>query len=295
MPTAAVDSHMGVARTLKALRARVDNWRNSGLSVAFAPTMGALHDGHLSLVKRALSLADRTVVSIFVNPRQFAAHEDLGSYPRTEARDLELLQKAGCHLAYIPDPVEMYPAGYQTSVSVEGLSQGLCGASRPHFFGGVATVVCKLLNQCRPNVAIFGEKDFQQLAIIKRMVRDLDLGVDIVGAPIVREKDGLAMSSRNVYLNEDERLLAGRLNGVLAETAAALGRGEAASIAVRDGRTKLEAAGFTAIDYFEVRDSAELALAPDGPIERESRVFAAVIVGRTRLIDNWAVPAPLNP
>lgn len=289
MPTAAVDSQMGVVRTIKALRARVEQWRSNGLTVAFAPTMGALHEGHLSLVKKALTLADRTVVSIFVNPRQFAAHEDLGKYPRTEARDIELLQRAGCHLAYIPDPQEIYPDGYQTSISVGALSEGLCGASRPHFFGGVATVVCKLLNQCRPNVAIFGEKDFQQLAIIKRMVRDLDMGIDIVGAPIVREKDGLAMSSRNVYLSADERTLAGKLNGILAETAEALGRGVAVAVAVQEGRAKLGAAGFSDVDYFEVRHAADLNPAANGPIEREARVFAAVIVGGTRLIDNWPV------
>lgn len=285
------DSHLGVARSIRALRARVDDWRGNGLKVAFVPTMGALHRGHLSLVKMAGSLADRVVASIFVNPRQFAAHEDLSSYPRDEGIDLELLQRARCHLAYTPPASEMYPSGYQTSVTVADISKGLDGDSRPHFFGGVATVVLKLFNQCRPDIAIFGEKDFQQLLVIKRMVRDLDLNIQIVGAPIVREEDGLAMSSRNAYLSPAEREIAGRLNEVIAEVAAAVANGAAIGGALADGRAALSRAGFSVVDYLEVRSEADLAPLGPGPLDAgtPARVFVAVVLGKTRLIDNWQI------
>ncbi len=289
MPAAAVDSQIGVARTLKALRARVDGWRAAGLSVGFVPTMGALHDGHLSLIRRSNGLADRTVASIFVNPAQFAPHEDFGAYPRNEAKDLDLLQKAGCHLAYVPAPAEIYPEGFQTSILVAEFSQGLCGASRPHFFGGVATVVAKLLNQVRPDIAVFGEKDYQQLLVIRRMVKDLNMSVDIIGAPIVREADGLAMSSRNAYLTDDERSVAGRLNLVLDAMAADLAAGAAVADIVSAGRNRLEQAGVAKIDYLEIRSADLLQPLGPGPIDKPCRIFAAIIVGKTRLIDNWPV------
>lgn len=289
MPAAAVDSQMGVARSLKALRARVEQWRRDGLSVAFVPTMGALHEGHLSLLRRASQVADRTVASIFVNPRQFAAHEDLGAYPRQEAQDLELLQNAGCALAYTPSAEEMYPPGYQTSVSVGEIGHPLCGVSRPHFFGGVATVVCKLLNQVRPDIAVFGEKDYQQLLVIRRMVRDLNMGVEIIGAETVREPDGLAMSSRNAYLSPAERAIAGRINGVISEMAGRLAAGEPAAAVAEDGRRALLHGGVDRIDYLETRDAETLA-AVEGRVEKPARVFVAAMVGKTRLIDNWPVP-----
>lgn len=294
MPAAAVDPQIGVVRTVKALRARVDGWRASGETVGLVPTMGALHDGHLSLIRRANSLATRTVASIFVNPAQFAPHEDFGAYPRQEASDLELLQKAGCHLAYVPAREEMYPDGFQTSVAVSNVSEGLCGASRPHFFGGVATVVCKLLNQVRPDVAIFGEKDYQQLLVIRRMVKDLNMSVDIIGAPIVREADGLAMSSRNAYLSADERMIAGRLNHVLKSMAEELEKGGDVAAAIDAGRRDIESAGFTRVDYLEVRGADLLQQMGPGPITRPSRIFAAAILGKTRLIDNWPVEPPSN-
>jgi pantoate--beta-alanine ligase len=289
MPAADVDSQIGVVRTVSALRARIEAWRAAGESVGFVPTMGALHDGHLSLVRRSTELADRTVASIFVNPAQFAPHEDFGSYPRQEANDLALLQEAGCRLAYIPAPIEIYPDGFQTSVTVNLVSQGLCGASRPHFFGGVATVVCKLLNQVRPDFAVFGEKDYQQLHVIRRMVKDLDMGAEIVGAPIVREQDGLAMSSRNTYLSPAERAIAGRLNKALAEMAARLEGGGTVAETLDFGRQYLSGAGFSVIDYLEVRSDDRLE--PMGPsaINKPSRIFAAVVLGKTRLIDNWPV------
>ena len=291
MPAAAVDSQIGVVRSVKALRARVDSWRSAGESVGLVPTMGALHDGHLSLIRRSNSLVGKTVASIFVNPAQFAPHEDFSSYPRREALDLDLLQKAGCHLAYIPTPEEMYPEGFQTSIAVTSLTQGLCGASRPHFFGGVATVVAKLLNQARPDIAVFGEKDYQQLLVIRRMVKDLNLQVDIIGAPILREADGLAMSSRNAYLGADERAVAGKLNKILKDLAATLEAGGDIDAALRAGRERLAGAGFSTIDYLEVRSADALAPMATGAVDRPARIFAAVILGKTRLIDNWPVEA----
>ena len=292
MPSAAVDSQIGVARTIKALRARIDGWRSSGHSVGLVPTMGALHDGHLSLVRRSNGVAARTVASIFVNPAQFAPHEDFSAYPRQEARDLDLLQQAGCHLAYIPARGEMYPDGFQTAISVSEMSQGLCGASRPHFFGGVSTVVCKLLNQARPDIAVFGEKDFQQLLVIRRMAKDLNMPVDIIGGPIVRESDGLAMSSRNAYLGADERVIAGKLNRIIARMAERLCAGAGVDGELAQGRQDILDAGFSRIDYLEVRSADLLAPQGPGPIARPSRVFAAVILGKTRLIDNW--PAEIS-
>ena len=292
MPAAAVDSQMGVVRTVKALRARIDAWRSAGQSVGLVPTMGALHDGHLSLVRRANALAGRTVASIFVNPAQFAPHEDFGAYPRQEAHDLDLLQKAGCHLAYIPTREEMYPDDFQTAISVSGVSQGLCGASRPHFFGGVATVVCKLLNQARPDIAVFGEKDFQQLLVIRRMVKDLNMPVDIIGGPIIRESDGLAMSSRNAYLSPDERAVAGRLNVIISAIAEKLAAGVGVDDALAKGRQEILDAGFSRIDYLDVRSADLLTPQGPGPIAGPSRVFVAVILGKTRLIDNW--PAEIS-
>ncbi len=287
MSTRNADSRFGVARTISALRARVDAWRADGQSVAFVPTMGALHAGHISLVAKARAVADRTVASIFVNPAQFAPHEDLATYPRNEIADCERLQEAGCDLAYLPDVKEIYPPGFATEVAAPDLASLLCGRSRPHFFGGVATVVCKLLNQCRPNFAIFGEKDYQQLLIIKRMVRDLDMDVMILGAPIMREADGLALSSRNAYLDAAEREIAGGLNTVLAEMARALSGGAMVSAVVSTGSEDLKARGFSNLDYLEVRHEDDLSEAGPGPLERPARVFAAAMVGKTRLIDNW--------
>jgi len=289
MSTTNSDSLMGVARTVSALRARMDAWRADGQKMAFVPTMGALHDGHLSLVTHGARHADKVVASIFVNPAQFAPDEDLETYPREEIRDLELLQSVGCDLAYVPPAEEMYPPGFQTAVAVKDISQGLCGDSRPHFFGGVVTVVCKLLNQCRPDFAVFGEKDYQQLLVIRRMVCDLDMDVEIIGAPIVREDDGLAMSSRNVYLSDDERVVAGELNKALAVMAIDLEGGATVERVLANGRTELEKRGFTEIDYLEIRCADDLSKPQPGPATVTLRILAAAMVGKTRLIDNWPV------
>lgn len=285
------DSQFGVARSIRALRARVDGWRSAGKTVGFVPTMGALHKGHLALVRQAGLLADCVVASIFVNPKQFAAHEDLATYPRGEAADLDLLSAAGCHLAYCPTAEEIYPIGFQTAVSLGAVAEGLESAARPHFFGGVATVVLKLLNQVRPSIAVFGEKDFQQLLVVRRMVRDLDLGVEIIGGETVREADGLAMSSRNAYLSPDDRRIAGRLNVVLAELAAKLEAGASISASMQEGRTLLGAAGFAEVDYLVTRSAVDLSDLSEGPIApgATARILAAVALGRTRLIDNWPV------
>ncbi len=278
-----------IVRTVAELRARVRAWRSAGERVALAPTMGALHEGHLSLVRRAKQDAPRVIASIFVNPTQFAAGEDFERYPRDEGRDAELLASVGCDLLFAPGVTEMYPDGFATTVTVSGVSEPLEGACRPGHFAGVATIVAKLLIQAEPDVAVFGEKDYQQLLVIRRLARDLDLPVEIVGAPTVRTQDGLARSSRNAYLSEAERAVAGRLNVILAEAAAALAdRADVASVEDRAGRA-LMSAGFERIDYLEVRGAEDLARLGPGPVEVPARVLAAAWLGRTRLIDNVAV------
>jgi pantoate--beta-alanine ligase len=251
--------------------------------------MGALHDGHLSLVRLARKRATRVVASIFVNPTQFAPAEDFDAYPRDEARDAGLLAAEHCDLLYAPGVEAIYPPGFSTQVAVAGLTECMDGVARPHHFGGVATVVTKLLTQCAPDVAVFGEKDYQQLLVIRRLARDLDLAVEIVGAPTIRETDGLALSSRNAYLSANERPLAGRLNRALSEAADALAAGGRVEAVEGRARDALIDAGFDAIDYFEARGADDLERLGPGPVAGAARVFAAVRLGRTRLIDNWPV------
>jgi pantoate--beta-alanine ligase len=276
-----------IVRTVSDLRRHVAAWRKAGESVALVPTMGALHEGHLSLVALAKTKADRVVVSIFVNPIQFGPREDFGSYPRDEQGDVEKLGNAGADLVFAPAMGEMYPQGFSTQVRVGDLTEDLCGAARPNHFDGVATVVAKLLLQCAPDLAIFGEKDYQQLLVIKRLVRDLNIPVEIVGAPIVREQDGLALSSRNVYLSVSERRTAPLLYRTIAEVAADLAKGRGCDDAVVAARFKLDAAGFR-VDYVAVRDPDTLKPLA-GPVKR-ARVLAAAHLGKTRLIDNVPVP-----
>lgn len=283
------DRPLATVRTVADLRARVDGWRRAGQTVAFAPTMGALHEGHLSLVRLGREKADRVVASVFVNPTQFGPNEDFDRYPRDEAADAALLASAGCDLLYAPNVAEMYPDGFATRVTVSGVSEPMDGGARPGHFEGVATVVAKLLNQARPDLAIFGEKDFQQLQVIRRLARDLDLPVEILGAPIARDADGLALSSRNAYLSAEERPIAGMMNKVLADAAARLRAGDSVEKVEATGRAALERHGFQKIDYFEVRRASDLARPGDAPLEDELRIFAAAHLGRTRLIDNMAV------
>jgi pantoate--beta-alanine ligase len=251
--------------------------------------MGALHDGHLALVRAARAECDRVVASIFVNPKQFAPSEDLGAYPRRETADLDVLRAAGVDLAFVPEVDEIYPPGFAIVLRVTGLSEGLCGAHRAGHFDGVATVVTKLLIQSLPDTAYFGEKDYQQLLIVRRLARDLDLPVRIAGVPTVREPDGLALSSRNAYLSPEERRIAPALARVLQSIAAALAH-QPATVRreLARGSAELQKAGFV-VEYLEIRDAEALA-----PVELEvttpTRVFAAVRLGRTRLIDNMPVP-----
>lgn len=277
-----------ILKTIKDLRKTVDSWRNDNEIIVLVPTMGALHEGHLSLVKLAKETGDRTVVSIFVNPAQFAPHEDFDSYPREHDKDLDQLAELNVDLVFMPPRNEVYPETFSTHVTVEGLSDGLCGASRPHFFGGVSTVVAKLLNQCRPDVAIFGEKDFQQLLVIRRMASDLDMNVEILGGPIVREDDGLAMSSRNAYLTPEQRKIAPLLYKTVVTIAETLASGKAGDDLLNATSNDLSQAGFN-VDYLEVRNAETLELSISNTGEPR-RVFAAAALGKTRLIDNVAVP-----
>ena len=303
-----------VVRSVAELRDEIRQWRKNGLTVALVPTMGALHPGHLTLVRRAAELADRTVVSIFVNPSQFAPHEDLARYPRDEAGDLGKLAGERCDLVWAPRPADMYPEGFATRILPAGAAQGLESDFRPHFFGGVTTVCAKLFGATTSDVAVFGEKDYQQLCVIRQMVRDLNMPLQVVGVDTAREPDGLALSSRNVYLSADERAVAPALNRVLREVAAeaqeAL-RGKAGprkaprpqplvidpsepapihelaelTAICAAAAAKLNAAGFAKVDYIAVREADTLRLVGElGP--RPLRVLGAAWLGSTRLIDN---------
>ena len=278
---------MQIIRELEALRGAVAELRAGGGTIALVPTMGALHAGHMALVAEARRRADHVVASIFVNPMQFAANEDLSTYPRREAGDARMLEDEGCAILWSPDAATMYPEGFATTVSVGGVSRDLDGAARPGHFDGVATVVAKLFNQVRPDIALFGEKDYQQLAVIRRMVRDLDLAVEIAGIPTQRDADGLALSSRNAYLSDSERKAARALPRALGEAAQALANGSDSAEVLARARERLEAAGFDPIDYVELRDADTLE--PLDRVERPARLLAAARMGRTRLIDNVPV------
>ncbi|MBV8934311.1 MAG: pantoate--beta-alanine ligase [Alphaproteobacteria bacterium] len=267
---------------------RIAHWRKADARVGLVPTMGALHRGHIALVRFARTECDRVAASIFVNPKQFAPTEDLGSYPRREAADLELLQSSGTDLVFIPTVDEMYPPGFATLVQVHGLTEGLCGAHRAGHFDGVTTVVAKLLIQTLPDIAYFGEKDYQQLMVVRRLVRDLDIPVHVAGIPTVRDGDGLALSSRNAYLSLGERRIAPNLAQVLRSVASALARhpGAVANELAR-GLRGLRDAGFE-VDYLEVREEDTLTPVTTY-VGARSRVFGAVQLGKTRLIDNMPI------
>ncbi|OAN54188.1 pantoate--beta-alanine ligase [Magnetospirillum moscoviense] len=278
---------LDIVRSKADLRARVRYWRDQGLKVAFVPTMGALHDGHLALVTAGLDIADRVVASVFVNPTQFGPNEDFSRYPRQEERDAQLLDQAGCALLFAPTVDEMYPQGFASKVSVAGESEGLCGGARPGHFDGVATVVTKLLLQAQAHVALFGEKDWQQLTVIRRLVTDLDIPVEVVGVPTVREADGLAMSSRNAYLSAEDRKVAPMLHRSLQAVAEGLKAGKGSEELCHLAAADLLATGFASVDYVEVRDA--LTLAPMAHLTGPARILAAARLGATRLIDNIGV------
>ena len=277
-----------IVRTIPSLRAAVRAWRQAGEQVALVPTMGFLHEGHLSLVRLGKAKADRVVASLFVNPTQFAPGEDFGCYPRSEAADLEKLASLGVDMAYMPSAEAMYPTGFATEISVGGpLTERLDAIVRPGHFTGVATVVSKLLLQAMPDVAAFGEKDYQQLQIIRRMTADLDLPTEIMAVKTVRDDHGLALSSRNAYLSTDERKIARQLNKILARTGLVLRAGADVAEACARAEQDLLSAGFTSVDYVAFADPDSLA--PLTAFAGRGRVLAAARLGKTRLIDNMAV------
>jgi len=290
---AAPSTELPTVRGIAEVRAAVADWRHRGHSVGLVPTMGALHPGHLALIRQSRADCGRTVASLFVNPTQFNDPKDLRAYPRDAAGDAALFAAAGTDLLFAPAAEEVYPKGFATQVRVAGLGDCLCGATRPGHMEGVATVVAKLLNQVRPDIAYFGEKDFQQLQIIRRMAADLDLEVTIAGVPTVREPDGLALSSRNLLLTPDQRRAAPALHRTLVAAVAELAGGAtAAGPASETARKEILAAGFRAIDYLELRAEADLAALERA--DRPARLFAAAWLGRVRLIDNVAVAAPTD-
>ncbi|WP_426261190.1 pantoate--beta-alanine ligase [Sphingomonas sp. DC1100-1] len=279
---------MQTVRDLAGLRDAVAAFRAEGATIALVPTMGALHAGHMALIEAARRPGTKVIASIFVNPKQFGPNEDLARYPRREAADARLLADHGCDLLWAPPVEVMYPEGFATNVSVSGVSDGLDGAARPGHFDGVATVVTKLFNQTRADIAYFGEKDFQQLAVIRRFVADLDMAIEIVGVPTQRDDDGLALSSRNIYLDEEQRAKAIALPRALGVAARSIARGDDPEGALAEARGALVAAGFE-VDYVALADAATLAESPAA--DRPRRLLAAARMGTTRLIDNVAVEA----
>jgi pantoate--beta-alanine ligase len=278
-------------RTLQALREALSDHRRAGRTIGFVPTMGALHDGHVSLVRTARSKSDVTVVSIFVNPTQFAPGEDLDSYPRTEEADIARLAEVDTDIVYLPKVAEMYPEGSKTNVGVEGMSDLLDGIYRPHFFYGVATVVTRLFIHVQPDLAVFGEKDYQQLQIIRRMTRDLGFPIEIIGGKTVRDSDGLAQSSRNTYLSETERSRANVISASLHRARCRIAIGAPIQDALAEARARIQKAGFKKLDYVSAVDPMSLEDLTETtlPSGREGRVLAAAWMGATRLIDNMAV------
>jgi len=276
-----------IVRAVADLRTIVAGWRREAASIAVVPTMGALHEGHLSLVRAALEKADRVIVTLFVNPKQFNSAADLAAYPRTEVEDAAKLAPLGAHLLYAPDAVEIYPEGFATAVSVGGVSEGLCGAFRPGHFDGVATVVAKLFLQTGADLAFFGEKDFQQLHVVRRMARDLDIPITVIGCPTVREEDGLALSSRNVRLSLAERLAAPKLASILHTAAGQIANGAPVSLTLAEARAAILSAGYREVEYLELRADADLR--PLNALYCPARLLVAAWLGNTRLIDNVEV------
>jgi pantoate--beta-alanine ligase len=276
-----------IVRTIEELRGRVRSWRRAGRTVGLVPTMGGLHDGHLALVRAALRETDRTVATVFVNPKQFGPSEDFGEYPRDETRDAKLLEETGAHLLFAPDGPAMYPDGFATSVAVSGIGDILEGEFRPGFFTGVATVVTKLFLQAGADKAFFGEKDYQQLRVVKRLVRDLNIPIVVDGVPTVREADGLALSSRNRYLGAEDRRIAPALYRTIGAVAEKTRAGEDVAATEAWAAAALIEAGFSKVDYVTVRDAATLA--PISKVDRPGRVLAAAKLGKARLIDNVPV------
>ena len=278
---------MDIVRTVAELRSHVSAWRKDGLSISLIPTMGSLHAGHLSLMKVGREKSDKVIASIFVNPLQFAPNEDFETYPREENFDILKLVEEGVDLLFAPKVNEMYREKSKTTINVGGLTDCLCALSRPGFFDGVATVVTKLLLQALPDIAIFGEKDYQQLLVIKRFTTDLDIPVEIIGAPTIRENDGLALSSRNIYLDTKSRSIAPSMYSILNQHASNISNGSDIKKSLEIARKNLQDSGFEKIDYLDLRNSQTLETCSD--LKRPSRLFAAAWLGSTRLIDNLAI------
>ena len=278
---------LDIIRTVAELRSRVSMWRRQGLSISLIPTMGSLHAGHLSLMKVGKERSDRVIATIFVNPLQFAPNEDFETYPRRENSDVHKLIEEGVDLLFAPDVNEMYRSDATTTINVAGLTDCLCGLSRPGFFDGVATVVTKLLLQSLPDIAIFGEKDYQQLLVIKRLSTDLDIPVEIIGAPTIREEDGLALSSRNIYLDAKSRSVAPSMYNILSQHASNISNGNDIKKSLELAKRHMHDSGFEKIDYLDLRSSQTLQACND--IKSPSRLFAAAWLGSTRLIDNMAI------
>jgi len=282
-----------INRTERELRGQILEWRASGDRIAFVPTMGALHEGHLTLVRLAKKRAERVVVSIFVNPTQFAPGEDLDAYPRTEESDMKKLSAEGVDLVYIPDPDSMYAMHHATSITIGGVAKGLETDYRPTFFDGVALVVTKLFNRVQPDIAIFGEKDYQQLATIRRLVEDLDMPIEIVGAPIARDEHGLALSSRNAYFDDDALALARQLNVIMFDCAETMAQGANVDKAAEQAKQAILDAGFSSVDYIEVRSENSLTVLEGGILNKPARLLVATHCKGVRLIDNCAVRVPV--
>ncbi|MBL4620379.1 MAG: pantoate--beta-alanine ligase [Marinicaulis sp.] len=284
---------MIIVKTKSEAQEVLARWRKAGQRIGVVPTMGALHRGHLSLIDTAKSRSDRIVVSIFVNPLQFGLNEDFDSYPRQMEGDLELLKSQGCDIVFAPDHAELFPADFSTNISVAGVGEGHCSATRPQFFDGVATIVTKLLMILSPDLIVFGEKDYQQLAVIKRLTRDLDINAEVIGSPTIRETDGLAMSSRNQYLSSSERAIAPVLFETLALAAKKLAErpDDCRGVSEWAAACLLEA-GFSKIDYFNIVDAASLATLEY--LDRPGRLLAAAWIGKTRLIDNTPISFPVD-
>ena len=280
---------MNIIRTKAELRALTEGWRREGKTIGVVPTMGALHAGHLSLVEAACAATDRVIVTLFVNPKQFNSPEDLAKYPRTEHSDAEKLTPYGADILYVPDGAQMYPEGFATTVSVTGVSEALCGATRPGHFDGVATVVAKLLLQTDADQAFFGEKDYQQLQVVRRLAQDLDLKTTIVGCPTVREDDGLAMSSRNLRLSAGARAVAPIIRETLSQVAIEINEGSPIETALQGARSRLTKAGLRQIDYLEFRGDPDLTVLTTA--DRPGRIFVAAWLDGVRLIDNIPVHA----
>lgn len=275
-------------RSIAKLRHLVTDWKRSGANIGVVPTMGALHEGHLSLVRAAAATTDRVIVTVFVNPKQFNNPGDLQAYPQTEKEDARKLAPFGVDAIFAPNAAEMYPRGFATTVSVAGVSEGLCGARRAGHFDGVATIVTKLLMQTGADFAFFGNKDYQQLQVVRRLVQDLDIPCKIIGCPTVREGDGLAMSSRNALLSPDERSLAAKLHKALIDAALALERGADVLSVIKRAQAEILAGGFGPVEYLELRDAETLT--PISQLDRPARLLAAAYLGNVRLIDNVPLP-----